>query len=121
MGRPSPTHAPPYATGAIVPNPLWHHLGCYNLAADGVSFESTPSLVLQGKDPFTPVRVTSQIEMGAILDLSCSQGIGFVPVSKDSLTVAAGVDPLMVVLAFLACGIGNGGFLDRRPAGGGNA
>ena len=42
-----PTHAPPYATGAIVPNPLWHHLGCYNLAADGVSFESTPSFVLQ--------------------------------------------------------------------------
>ena len=100
----------------------WGQFGCYNVAADGVSFESTPSLVLQGKDPFTPVRVTSQIEMGAILDLSCSQGIGFVPVSKDSLTVAAGVDPLMVVLAFLACGIGNGGFLDRRPAaGGGNA
>ena len=99
----------------------WGQFGCYNVAADGVSFESTPSLVLQGKDPFTPVRVTSQIEMGAILDLSCSQGIGFVPVSKDSLTVAAGVDPLMVVLAFLACGIGNGGFLDRRPAGGMNA
>ena len=109
MGRPSPTHAPPYATGAIVPNPLWHHLGCYNLAADGVSFESTPSFVLQRANVGVEFGAGKYNEWLATKEVvekfsKPTEGVGIVPMSKDKLTVSAGVDPLLVALAAFESG-----------------
>ena len=104
-----PTQAPPYATGAIVPNPLWHHLGCYNLAADGVSFESTPSFVLQRANVGVEFGAGKYNEWLATKEVvekfsKPTEGVGIVPMSKDKLTVSAGVDPLLVALAAFESG-----------------